>query len=585
MLLLLGYTSGASNKGGLEPGWRLQSRLLSSIARVVSAAPVAVQALFDLGLPRLLREILADYVRCDVETVSDDSSGVRWEPSPLAHDRTGEERLLAALGLAAAMLPPPSRKGGKGKGSSAQQGKYLSPGDEKELPRRATKESSLGDENGSSPEGRKESSPEDRDGLALAESGPKNASVLSCGGRDDHDQRRMVKVDSMDVDSDTPDGFKDPEASKSKLTLKLKLSAFEERVEGSKNHHGDVSGDDGNDDERLMPPELEEAAVAAAAAAAATRNGRKTGRPKELGSRGLDTGGVPDAPTRECDSVSIAAVVATSGSSREGSNQGSGDWSPNAHVDVDGSGGSLTGRAKNGVDGASLSADSAAESKLGENSVNSSSITCGSSGHDGEMEGAAGTVDNEVAGTFKAQSGDSASQNEMSDDEVVEDQIDVAAAVAKSQSQDRANHEAFAHSVAESEARAKKVAEDALKAAAADAAAAASAARAAREAAAAEAAAVAAASGGLEWSCSACTFINHGGRSCEVCGTVNASASALGGFGVGGGEIFGGGGVLEVRRREMEEFFTYQNLYKTRNQVSEEFKLRRTCSIWYLRIG
>ncbi|CAN0311109.1 unnamed protein product, partial [Ascophyllum nodosum] len=35
-------------RGDLAPGWRLQSRLLSTIARVVSAAPVAVQALFDV---------------------------------------------------------------------------------------------------------------------------------------------------------------------------------------------------------------------------------------------------------------------------------------------------------------------------------------------------------------------------------------------------------------------------------------------------------------------------------------------------------------------------------------------------------
>lgn len=33
----------------LEAGWVLQSRLLSSIARVVTTAPVAVQQLFDLG--------------------------------------------------------------------------------------------------------------------------------------------------------------------------------------------------------------------------------------------------------------------------------------------------------------------------------------------------------------------------------------------------------------------------------------------------------------------------------------------------------------------------------------------------------
>lgn len=49
-------------KGDLEPGWRMQSRLLSSVARVVSAAPVSVQELFDLGVPGLLRRILVDYV-------------------------------------------------------------------------------------------------------------------------------------------------------------------------------------------------------------------------------------------------------------------------------------------------------------------------------------------------------------------------------------------------------------------------------------------------------------------------------------------------------------------------------------------
>lgn len=543
----MGYTSGSSNKEGLEPGWRLQSRLLSSIARVVSAAPVAVQALFDLGLPRLLRQILADYVRCDVATVSDDSS-VRWEPSPLAHGRTGEERVLAALGLAAAMLPPPSRKGEKGKLLFTRQGKCLSPRDKKEIPPGAMKGSLLGDGNVSPPGGRKQSSPVDRDGLSLAESGSKNASVRSCGGSEDHDQRRTVKIDSMDVDSDTPDGrFKDMESSKSKLTLKLKLSAFE-----ASKDHGDV-----NDDDKwcLMPPELEEAAVAAAAAA--TRNvKRKNGRPKEGGVSDGVLGGAPGPSTRECDSVSVAAVVATSDSSREGSNQGSGDWLPDAPVNVDGSGESLPGRAKNEVDGSSLFAGSAAESKFGENSVNSSSTTCGSSGHEGEIEGegSAGTVGHDIEGIIKAPSRDPANQN-TKDDDIAVGQIDVAAAVAKSQSQDRANHEAFAYSVAESEARAKKVAEDASKAAAADAAAAASAARAAREAAAAEAAAVAAASGGLEWSCSACTFINHGGRSCEVCGTVNASASALGGFGVGGNEIFGVGGVLEVRRRYNERLF------------------------------
>lgn len=34
----------------------------------------------------------------------------RWEPSVLAHERQGEERLLAALGLAGAMLPPPLKQ-------------------------------------------------------------------------------------------------------------------------------------------------------------------------------------------------------------------------------------------------------------------------------------------------------------------------------------------------------------------------------------------------------------------------------------------------------------------------------------------
>lgn len=81
-------------------------------------------------------------------------------------------------------------------------------------------------------------------------------------------------------------------------------------------------------------------------------------------------------------------------------------------------------------------------------------------------------------------------------------------------------------------AAAKKAAEDATKAAAADAAAAASAARAAREAA---AAAATAASGSSEWACSACTFINRGGRMCEICSTPNvlAAASGVGLFGSG----------------------------------------------------
>lgn len=57
---------GAGGRNGdIEPAWRLQSRLLSSVGRVVSAAPVAVQELFELGVPGLLRRILADYVRCD----------------------------------------------------------------------------------------------------------------------------------------------------------------------------------------------------------------------------------------------------------------------------------------------------------------------------------------------------------------------------------------------------------------------------------------------------------------------------------------------------------------------------------------
>ncbi|CAN0048061.1 unnamed protein product, partial [Ectocarpus sp. 12 AP-2014] len=48
-------------EGDLEPGWLMQARLLSSIARVVSTAPVAVQQLFDLGVHSLLRRILSDY--------------------------------------------------------------------------------------------------------------------------------------------------------------------------------------------------------------------------------------------------------------------------------------------------------------------------------------------------------------------------------------------------------------------------------------------------------------------------------------------------------------------------------------------
>ena len=176
----------------------------------MSAAPVAVQALFDVGMPRLLRRILADYVCCDLVTVegasgtgSTNSEG-RWKPSPLADSRIGEERLLAALGLATAMLPPPSGKTEDSKASSSRRGK-----------------------------------------------GPTAATLEG-------------KPESMDVD-ESPDGCE--EAGRRALERFV-----EDCVSGEKRKYSD--GGDCTDDDEGLPPELEQAAAAAAAAAAARKRAR-----------------------------------------------------------------------------------------------------------------------------------------------------------------------------------------------------------------------------------------------------------------------------------------------------------------------
>lgn len=73
-------TGADAPEGDLEPGWLMQSRLLSSIARVVSTAPVAVQQLFDLGthtkLLTLLRFFLFVYVLIGLQRIRVPSKGM-----------------------------------------------------------------------------------------------------------------------------------------------------------------------------------------------------------------------------------------------------------------------------------------------------------------------------------------------------------------------------------------------------------------------------------------------------------------------------------------------------------------------------